>query len=186
MSRNDDFSFIRFLKVVKTLYESSSFTQLGNTVGTALRKPVNTIEENSVAEGQFEDNGSVATMEKGEETLSPRAPPAQQSILSALAACTSRSSCDMNQDANCNMNQDDKKHDKVRKGQSRDTQPASNASFLDHVMSCALGNNGEDYFSEEDDDTLATTTVGEATTYDSLTDDGYESHKGRHSRGRRR
>lgn len=36
MSTNDDFSFVRFLKVVKTLYESSTFTQLGRTVGSAL------------------------------------------------------------------------------------------------------------------------------------------------------
>ena len=33
---NEDFSFVRFLKVVKTLYESSTFTQLGKTVGSAL------------------------------------------------------------------------------------------------------------------------------------------------------
>ncbi|KAL7559512.1 hypothetical protein ACA910_010323 [Epithemia clementina (nom. ined.)] len=33
---NEDFSFVRFLKVVKTLYESSTFTQLGKTVGHAL------------------------------------------------------------------------------------------------------------------------------------------------------
>lgn len=33
---NEDFSFVRFLKVVKTLYESSTFTQLGRTVGSAL------------------------------------------------------------------------------------------------------------------------------------------------------
>lgn len=36
MTQNDDFSFVRFLKVVKTLYEASTFTQLGKTVGTAL------------------------------------------------------------------------------------------------------------------------------------------------------
>ena len=33
---NEDFSFVRVLKVVKTLYESSQFTQLGRTVGIAL------------------------------------------------------------------------------------------------------------------------------------------------------
>ena len=33
---NEDFSFVRFLRVVKTLYESSTFTQLGRTVGSAL------------------------------------------------------------------------------------------------------------------------------------------------------
>jgi Caspase domain len=36
MVHNDDFSFVRFLKVVKTLYESCTFTQLGRTVGSAL------------------------------------------------------------------------------------------------------------------------------------------------------
>lgn len=36
LSMNEDFSFVRFLKVVKTLYESSTFTQLGKTVGSAL------------------------------------------------------------------------------------------------------------------------------------------------------
>lgn len=36
LSINEDFSFVRFLKVIKTLYESSTFTQLGRTVGSAL------------------------------------------------------------------------------------------------------------------------------------------------------
>jgi len=36
MTQSEDFSFVRFLKVVKTLYESSVFTQLGKTVGSAL------------------------------------------------------------------------------------------------------------------------------------------------------
>lgn len=36
LSLNDNFSFVRFLKVVKKLYESSTFTQLGKTVGSAL------------------------------------------------------------------------------------------------------------------------------------------------------
>ena len=39
LSVNEDFSFVRFLKVVKTLYESSTFTQLGRTVGSALGSP---------------------------------------------------------------------------------------------------------------------------------------------------
>lgn len=44
---NDDFSFVRFLKVVKTLYESSTFTQLGKTVGSVLK------------DGKEEDDGVV-------------------------------------------------------------------------------------------------------------------------------
>jgi len=38
LSVNDEFSFVRFLKVVKTLYDSSTFTQLGKTVGLALNE----------------------------------------------------------------------------------------------------------------------------------------------------
>ncbi len=38
MSLNNDFSFVRFLKVVKTLYESSVFTRIGKTVGAELDK----------------------------------------------------------------------------------------------------------------------------------------------------
>jgi len=47
---NEDFSFVRFLKVVKTLYESSTFTQLGRTVGSALNPlsvPTQTNDEES-------------------------------------------------------------------------------------------------------------------------------------------
>lgn len=40
LALNEDFSFKRFLKVVRTLYESSSFTQLGRTVDIALN-PMN-------------------------------------------------------------------------------------------------------------------------------------------------
>eukprot|EP00986_Skeletonema_menzelii_P006435 scaffold2430_cov146-Skeletonema_menzelii.AAC.7 len=38
MSLNNDFSFVRCLKVVKTLYESSVFTRIGKTVGAELDK----------------------------------------------------------------------------------------------------------------------------------------------------
>jgi len=37
LTMNENFSFVRFLKVVKNLYEASAFTQLGKTVGSALR-----------------------------------------------------------------------------------------------------------------------------------------------------
>lgn len=36
LSVNNDFSFVRFLKVVKTIYEASAFTRLGKVVGSAL------------------------------------------------------------------------------------------------------------------------------------------------------
>jgi hypothetical protein len=42
---NDDFSFVRFLKEVKTLYETSTFTQLGLTVKTVLQDNVEEVVE---------------------------------------------------------------------------------------------------------------------------------------------
>lgn len=52
MVQSEDFSFVRFLKVVKTLYESSTFTQLGRTVGTALG-------QQPVGNGSFDEEGTV-------------------------------------------------------------------------------------------------------------------------------
>jgi len=52
---NEDFSFVRFLKVVKTLYESSTFTQLGRTVGSALNPlgaPTQTNDDESRKSGR--------------------------------------------------------------------------------------------------------------------------------------
>ena len=45
MEENEDYSFVRFLKVIKTLYESSTFTQLGNLVGSAIGDTESVVEE---------------------------------------------------------------------------------------------------------------------------------------------
>ena len=45
MEQNKDFSFARFLKVIKTLYESSTFTQLGNIVDSAIVETKSQLEE---------------------------------------------------------------------------------------------------------------------------------------------
>ena len=50
MSLNNDFSFVRFLKVVKTLYESSVFTMIGKTVGNELDKQVPLKDDDTVIE----------------------------------------------------------------------------------------------------------------------------------------
>ena len=55
MSLNNDFSFVRFLKVVKTLYESSVFTRIGKTVGEELDKQMSAGDEDTL--------GSVASLE---------------------------------------------------------------------------------------------------------------------------
>lgn len=48
MSLNNDFSFVRFLKVVKTLYESSVFTRIGKTVGEELDKQMSAGDDDTL------------------------------------------------------------------------------------------------------------------------------------------
>ena len=56
MSLNNDFSFVRFLKVVKTLYESSVFTRIGKTVGAELAKQLSAADDETAVD-------SVASLE---------------------------------------------------------------------------------------------------------------------------
>ena len=63
MSLNNDFSFVRFLKVVKTLYESSVFTRIGKTVGSELDKQLPAREDDTV----IETVGSLETMPDNEQ-----------------------------------------------------------------------------------------------------------------------
>lgn len=191
MSPNDDFSFIRFLKVVKTLYESSSFTQLGKTVRSALRKPGEPIidEEDSIIDESDTPINSMSLEQ--EDALSD--PPAEQSaILKALVACTSPKGI-----PECNgVDKPSPKKKSDSNKQIIDSTPGdgqASQSLLEQVlMSCTLNIDGE--FSDEDtyhgrsidDETFGTDTLGETTTYDSLTDDGYESNRRpRRSRARR-
>jgi len=63
MTVDDDFSFVRFLKVIKSLYESSAFTQLGKTVGTVLN---NGVYDEDVSDDES-DAGSLETVDEEEE-----------------------------------------------------------------------------------------------------------------------
>lgn len=62
MTLNNDFSFVRFLKVVKTLYESSIFTQLGKGLSSELNKHAPVREDDTATE----TTGSLATMPENE------------------------------------------------------------------------------------------------------------------------
>jgi hypothetical protein len=62
MSLNNDFSFVRFLKVVKTLYESSVFTKIGKTVGTELDKQLPARDDDTAVDSV----GSLETMPDGD------------------------------------------------------------------------------------------------------------------------
>ncbi|KAL7539432.1 hypothetical protein ACHAXR_009284 [Thalassiosira sp. AJA248-18] len=63
MTLNNDFSFVRFLKVVKTLYESSVFTRIGKTVGSELDKQAPGRDDETV----IETVGSLETMPENEQ-----------------------------------------------------------------------------------------------------------------------
>jgi hypothetical protein len=66
MSINDDFSFVRFLKVIKTLYDSSTFTLLGKAVRGVLdeKSPTNNNtprvfnDVDAVADDSFDEGSS--------------------------------------------------------------------------------------------------------------------------------
>lgn len=62
ISLNNDFSFVRFLKVVKTLYESSVFTKLGKGISSDLEKQLSSREDDTVTE----TDGSLVTMPENE------------------------------------------------------------------------------------------------------------------------
>lgn len=68
MTLNDDFSFIRFLKVIKALYDHSTFTQLGRTVGTVLSnkspKALAQFDDESLDDDLLSDAGSLVTADR--------------------------------------------------------------------------------------------------------------------------
>lgn len=113
LALNEDFSFVRALKVVKTLYESSQFTQLGRTVGIAL-DPMQGIEQQamdmaseSVEDGPAPDSEAIKSPgstifdviaeacnsnkhknEALDTSLSVPSSPAKQSLLEQVMNCT--------------------------------------------------------------------------------------------------
>ena len=143
MAVDDDFSFVRFLKVVKSLYESSTFTQLGKTVGTVLNDGV--YDEDEGASSDDDDNesdgGSLETVDEDEEKKS------EPGVLSrAFAACVSPSD------------------DVVSKKEMKGYDPSKDKpSYFEKVVTCT--------FNQEDGgDTLSLDgTMGDATkqTFDS-------------------
>jgi len=82
-SVNTDFSFVRFLKVIKTLYESSTFTQLGKTVHCVLdeKSPTSARYDDYSIESNSFDDASLVTLDK-ENTR-----PAASAFFRVLSAC---------------------------------------------------------------------------------------------------
>jgi hypothetical protein len=180
MVHNDNFSFVRFLKVVKTLYESSAFTQLGKAVGTVLSQGCrsedeensmtdNTFETREVAEddhsrieggmlnGGFMDMFSLCTRPADDVTCSDGA-----TLKSSIAACH-----ELGESATLD---------------SLETN-SRNASLIDRLVNFIRG---DDFSDDESCRTEDYDTLVEDTTVDSMTaDEGYESNKRRRSKAKR-
>jgi hypothetical protein len=184
MAQNDEFSFVRFLKVVKTLYESSTFTQLGKTVGSALSlqpfsgpRIVDEEDTYDTSRGQDDENKRTDTPPSATAT----------SFINILGACTAPTS-----DADPERKErrkGGKGNTEDRDGATVDTRDTRNPSLLDQMLNCTLGQ-GDDASDEDtyksagsyDEQTL------EDSTFDSMTDDGdgYEPAKRGRGRSRRR
>ena len=90
MSLNNDFSFVRFLKVVKTLYESSVFTKIGKTVGSELDKQLPTRDDETAIE-TIESEDNVPLSEKYNVVVRSRGRANGQDSSSATGPSTSPS-----------------------------------------------------------------------------------------------
>jgi hypothetical protein len=122
---NEEFSFVRFLKVVKTLYETSTFTQLGKTVGSAL-----------------------APTPPPKRTRAKKVD-AEEDISAEVASPNSISIFDVIDKA-CIMTQSKNSSPKPNRTVSK-RQTAPSQSLMDQVMGCSLVTNAEDEDSDGDD-----------------------------------
>lgn len=155
---------------------------------SALRKPgeLEIDEDDSIVE-----ETPVTSMSAEQEEVVAQPPVEQSAILKALAACTSPKSL-----PECGSGLEKSSPNKSRNHtQILDSTPGdgpNSQTLLEQVMTCTLNIDGD--YSDEDtyhgrsvgDDTYGTDTLGETTTYDSFTDDGYESNRRPRRRSRPR
>lgn len=90
MSLNEQFSFVRFLKVIKTLYESSTFTQLGKTVRSVLHEKIPNDRRYGDDRSLMDEStvgGSLITVESTEPTQPAKKAPL--TLMNVLSACSS-------------------------------------------------------------------------------------------------
>jgi len=145
LTQNDDFSFVRFLKVIKTLYEASTFTQLGKTVRTALHDA--DIEEEEEEEDETHEDDS----QTQDYTISQKDLPSRNTsksifqgpLYAALTSCSAPETTEVT-------------------GKKSDHQSATSlkTNFLEKVLNCTLGDD-----LSEDEDTYAGN-LGDTTTFE--------------------
>jgi hypothetical protein len=159
---NEDFSFVRFLKVVKTLYESSTFTQLGKTVGSALN-PLSPPIYSSKLDDDSRKSGKTG---RSKETKKSMRSQDSDSLLDAFT------------DA-CSVGHKD---ESMRSRDEQSTTARKDTLFEQMIKGCTmLSSPAEDEFSDED--TFKTRTeddhsyFSEGESFETLTADGYESRR---------
>lgn len=187
LSANEDFSFVRFLKVVKTLYETSTFTQLGRTVGSALGGPL------ALSDIQSDPNTFSDTDDDraGADRLANDPDKKDGSIFDALVdACSpggrNRKADDKTEDLGMSSYDEEKKDE---------LSPLKSETLLERVINCTLlGTAEEEEFSDEE--TYKTRTYDEHSYEESFGEESFENseddyqerrqHKKRSTRSRRR
>lgn len=192
MSQNDDFSFVRFLKVVKTLYESSTFTQLGRTVGSALTSGAakDTDDEDDGGHGNSKKSQDASTEDDiVRSDIEPRGNP----LLGLFCGSPAGEA----------MNGTPSKKSRRKKASDQltfDTRDSRNPSLFEQMITCTLGqevdeldemSEGESYAVKSNSmPSYSEAEVDEESSDDSCGDDTFESSKnrknGRGGRGRSR
>jgi hypothetical protein len=165
MTQCDDFSFVRFLKVVKTLYESSTFTQLGRTVGTALG------QQDVLLDYSDEEEGTLCTTDSRVIDRS-RTEDMQQGFM-----CSPRSAGILGKSSKNNNN----------KGCEYDRDALN---FIEKMLGCNFLIHDMDDGFVSDEETCANNTFEEeqtiiASTFDSISDDEYNKRSTRRKSSRR-
>jgi hypothetical protein len=165
MTQCDDFSFVRFLKVVKTLYESSTFTQLGRTVGTALG------QQDVLLDYSDEEEGTLCTTDSRVIDRS-RTEDMQQGFM-----CSPRSAGILGKSSKNNIN----------KGCEYDRDALN---FIEKMLGCNFLIHDMDDGFVSDEETCANNTFEEeqtiiASTFDSISDDEYNKRSTRRKSSRR-
>ena len=185
LSLNDDFSFVRFLKVVRTLYESSTFTQLGKTVGSVLNhnpnQPMTPKQHDqflSDIEDDYEEEEAItaqASTVTETHQVALAAKSTHGSLLTSLISCGSPAATATEDDKIVAKERAPKKENSKRKSEAlvpfedqSQRAPVSTQSLLEQMMgsktplveqliNCTLAHGEDDY--SDDDDTYNDRTV---------------------------
>ena len=162
-SLNDKFSFLRFLKVVRSMYEMSTFTRLGNTVNSALDNkgmgdPELMIPEEEEEDYDTSDIGSLITVDENNKVTKNKNLPVNQKSGSILTSFQKVLSCGFTaNDAEIETDFNEKK--------------ISSPSYNKHIV--------ED--DDEDDDDDNHTIDSDECSFDTLMTEEVESYRQTHS-----